>query len=215
MNHKIALIFLVCIVLSTNTSAQDTEKKIQIKTIRFGLNYGQASHTHFPIHDTDYLYENKYFKTQVNFLLKQGNKLRYELNIEPSIYFSKHQLLNKYYIQPEMDPNYLKSRDVYTQKRSFNEYAINLGILMRYKIYKSLSSYLLGSIGPMISGQNTERLKKGFAFSDIVGLGISNEMKRVRFDVRMTLRHCSNANLSQPNYGHNSLGVETGISFQL
>jgi hypothetical protein len=67
----------------------------------------------------------------------------------------------------------------------------------------------------MISGEDTERLKKGFAFSDILGFGFSYKQKNILFDLRMSLRHNSNANFYQPNDGHNSVGIESGISFQL
>ena len=67
----------------------------------------------------------------------------------------------------------------------------------------------------MISTQDTERLRKDFAFSDILGFGFSYKQKQVLIDLRLTLRHSSNADFYQPNYGHNSIGIESGISFQL
>ncbi|WP_242204290.1 acyloxyacyl hydrolase [Aestuariivivens insulae] len=146
-----------------------------------------------------------------------SNKRRfgYEINIEPSVYFSRHQLLNKYYIQPNTGSNYLELREQFTQKRSFEEYAINFGIILRYKLLTHFSTYLLGSVGPMIATQGTERLKKGFAFSDILGYGFSYQQKRLLFDLRLTIRHNSNFELASPNEGHNSIGIESGISFQI
>ena len=67
----------------------------------------------------------------------------------------------------------------------------------------------------MISNEDTERLRRGFAFSDILGLGFSWKQKRILFDFRLTLRHNSNLNFASPNKGHNSFGIESGISFQL
>lgn len=215
INLKIMFIFFVCIIFITKTSAQEAENKKQINRIRLGLNYGQASQSNFPFNSPDYLYENKFLKIQINYFLKCRKKFSYEFNIEPSLYFSKHQLLNKYYIQPNWGSDYLEQREKYTQKREFKEYVINFGIITRYEIVNNISTYLLFSIGPMISEKDTERLNKGFMFSDIFGLGLSYKIKIVLIDVRLTLRHNSNANLYKPNHGHNSVGIESGILFQL
>ena len=67
----------------------------------------------------------------------------------------------------------------------------------------------------MVSGDDTERLKKGFAFSDIFGLGISYKVNYITLDLRSTIRHNSNANLYMANNGHNSVGIESGILFKL
>lgn len=204
---------LLCLVISFTTYSQVVEKSN--KTLLLGLNYGQSTQNKFPLNNRDYLYNNRYFKIQINYLIATKKKFKYELIIEPSIYNSKHQLLNKYFIQPHRGFDYLEQREYFTKKRSFNEYALNIGIIIRYTIFNNFSTYLLGSLGPMISGEDTERLKKGFAFSDILGFGFSYKQKNILFDLRMSLRHNSNANFYQPNDGHNSVGIESGISFQL
>ena len=183
--------------------------------IRIGLNYGQASQAHFPFDSPDYLYENIYFKMQFNYLLKQYKRIGFELHVEPSVYHTTYQLLNKYYLQPESGTDYLELREIYTEERTFYEYAFNIGIIFRYKIINPLSTYLIGSIGPMICEKSTERLRQGFAFSDIFGIGLSYKIRKIIIDSRLTLRHNSNANLSLPNTGHNSVGFEGGVSFQL
>ena len=215
INLKVILIFFISIIFTNKTSTQEIEKKEQINRIRLGLNYGQASQANFPFNNQNYLYENTYFKIQVNYLLTQRKRLKFELNLEPSLYFSKHQLLNEHFITPESSPDYLEQRERFTKKKTFNEYAINVGLIARYKITNNLSTYLLGSIGPMISGKDTERLKKGFTFSDIIGVGFSYEQKIILFDFRLTLRHNSNFEFYAQNSGHNSVGIESGISIQL
>jgi len=205
-------LFFFNIILVFNVYSQKKEKD---KRLLFGLNYGQASQNKTPLNDKDYLYNNQYFKIQINYLLLKKKKISYELNIEPSLYLSEHQLLNKYFIQPHETPDYLSLREIFTQKRAFNEYVLNIGIIMRYKIINNFSSYVLGSVGPMFSDKGTERLRKGFAFSDIFGLGFSYELKNVVFDLRLTVRHNSNADLYLPNGGHNSIGLESGISFRI
>jgi hypothetical protein len=192
--------------------AQDKETKNF--PLVLGLNYGQASQDNFLSHNDNYLYENWFLKFQINYRFFQ-KKLSYELLIEPSIYYSEHQLLNKFFIVPESGPDYRERQERFTQKRSFEEYALNLGIVVRYSVFENFSTYILGSVGPMIANADTERLKKGFAFSDILGFGLTYQHHRLFFDLRLTLRHNSNADLYKPNHGHNSVGLESGIAFQL
>ena len=210
---KLFLIFLFSILVIFKIHSQDNKKR---NTVLFlGLNYGQAKQDQFPFNNPNYLYNNKYFKFQINYLLSEKKKFNYELNIEPSVYFSEHQLINKYFIQPNRGDDYIEQREEFTKKRSFGEYAINFGIILRYKILNNFSTYVLGSVGPMVSLKNTERLKKGLAFSDIFGYGFSYKQKKLRFEVRLTVRHNSNFELFYPNNGHNSTGIEGGVSVQL
>ncbi len=188
--------------------------KAQERKIYLGLNYGRATQNSFPLNDPDYSYDNQYLKVQINYPLTFKENFNFELLIEPSVYFANHQLLNEQFVLPTTE-NYLELREKFTKRRAFEEYALNIGILVRYNIFSNFSSYLLGSVGPMISNEDTERLRRGFAFSDILGLGFSWKQKRILFDFRLTLRHNSNLNFASPNKGHNSFGIESGISFQL
>ena len=185
------------------------------KTVRLGLNYGVGSQSIFPFNSPNYLYDNKYLKMQINYLLQQKSKWIFELNIEPSYYECRHQLLNMYYVQPHFGADYIDQRAKFTQLITFNEYALNIGLISRRYILTNLSIYFLESIGPMIGDQGTERLRKGFAFSDIFAFGTSYKIKRIQFDLRLSLRHTSNAGLYFPNYGHNSSCIEGGCSLEL
>ncbi len=201
--------FLFLMMITHQVLSQESKDKFWI-----GLNYGQANQDNIILNDPDYAYKNEFLKFQINYLLSDNKKWNYELTIEPSIYFVKYQLLNRFFITPDI-PNHIELQELYTQKRRFNEYALNLGVLVRYNILKNFSTYIQGSVGPMISGDDTERLKKGFAFSDILGLGFSYSKQKLRFDFRFTLRHNSNLDFDFPNSGHNSAGIETGVSFNL
>ena len=99
-------LFFFNIILVFNVYSQKKEKD---KRLLFGLNYGQASQNKTPLNDKDYLYNNQYFKIQINYLLLKKKKISYELNIEPSLYLSEHQLLNKYFVLGTADrrPNSL------------------------------------------------------------------------------------------------------------
>lgn len=201
---------LLCVFFNTHfILCQEKNKRFSL-----GLNYGQASQNVFPLKDPDYSYANQYLKGQILYTLSQKNRFSFELIVEPSIYFVKYQLLNKYFVTPDIE-NWQELVAIYTQKRTFNEYALNIGLNVRYALFENFSCYAQGSVGPMISGDDTERLRKGFAFSDILGLGFTWRQKKVAFDIRCTLRHNSNLDFFFPNSGHNSAGIESGISFQL
>lgn len=208
---KLYFFFFFSVFLILKVRSQEEEKKEA--TILIGLNYGKSFEDEFPFNNPDYMYRNHFFKVQIKYLLKQNRNFSYELLFEPSLYFSEHQLLNKFFVKP--GPNYIEKRERFTKRKLFNEYALNIGLIVRYRLLNNFSTYFLGSIGPMISSGDTERLKKGFAFSDIFGVGFSYKQKAILFDFRMTLRHSSNANLYTPNIGHNSIGFETGISFEI
>ncbi|WP_299833513.1 acyloxyacyl hydrolase [uncultured Tenacibaculum sp.] len=202
-------LFFICSLFLSLQFVNAQERKIYL-----GLNYGRATQNSFPLNDPDYSYDNQYLKVQINYPLTFKENFNFELLIEPSVYFANHQLLNEQFVLPTTE-NYLELREKFTKRRAFEEYALNIGILVRYNIFSNFSSYLLGSVGPMISNEDTERLRRGFAFSDILGLGFSWKQKRILFDFRLTLRHNSNLNFASPNKGHNSFGIESGISFQL
>lgn len=207
-------LYLVCflIIFSFKTFSQDKENSNE--ALFLGLNYGQAAQNRFPFDNPNYLYTTEFVKVQINYRLAK-KKLTYELLIEPSLYFSNHQLLNKFFLKPGSQFDTEEQREKLTSFKSFQEYALNFGIVLRYDLTNSLSTYALGSVGPMISTTGTERLRKGFAFSDILGFGLSYKYNRLLFDVRLTFRHNSNANLYRPNNGHNSVGFESGISFRI
>lgn len=191
-------------------SSQDVQGKF-----RLGFNYGIGKQSVFPFNNPDYSYENQFFKFQINRLLTQRGKFSFELNAEPGIYISKHQLLNMYYVQPNRGPDYLAQRERLTKLKTFNEYVLNVGLLTRYTTTTNVSLYFLASAGPMYGDTATERLAKGFAFSDVVALGASYTISKISFDLRFSLRHTSNADLYYPNAGHNSTCIEAGFLFQL
>lgn len=212
---KIIWSYLIFSIITTQLHAQTQTEPPHKKNRKIGLNYGKATQSFFPFNNANYIYNTEYYKVQISSVIASKNKFKLEYNIEPSLYTSEHQLLNPHFIQSKHGKNYLEQRDTYTEKRVFKEYVLNLGLTFKYEIAKKLAPYLLISIGPLFSDADTERLKKGFAFSDIVGAGLSYNLNTIYLDLRLTLRHNSNASLFTPNMGHNSIGIESGISFQL
>ncbi len=119
-------------------------------------------------------------------------------------------MLNFYFVKPE-EPNFQELRDRYTQLKDIREYILHVGFLVRKPLSKQFSIYMVGSVGPMITDTQTERLSKGFAFSDVFGLGISYKIKGVTLDFRPNLRHNSNAGIQNSNAGFNTLNYEFGV----
>jgi hypothetical protein len=99
--------------------------------------------------------------------------------------------------------------------KSINEYVLNVGLIYRHHFNSKSSVYGLINAGPMYIDTETERLQKGFAFSDIFGVGYNYKLNAISFDVKTMIRHVSNANLQMPNYGLNSVGFEFGAYYEL
>jgi hypothetical protein len=160
----------------------------------------------------DYTFNNQYYKVQLNYLIRETKSFKYELVIQPELNLAKHQLINPYFITPD-DPDYIEKRERFSKKYAINQYVLNLGLVVRKPISKSLSFFVLGSFGPMISAGETERLAKGFAISNVLAFGVTCKLKRFEFDIRPNIRHVSNAGLSSPNIGFNTKNIEFGVSF--
>ena len=134
------------------------------------------------------------------------------MQLEPGIFSAKHQLLNEFFVQPKDGADYLEQREIFTKEKTITEYIINIGFLIRYDLFERFNLFLFGSIGPMFSDTETERLAKGFAFADVVALGLGYKVGKFVFEIRPGLRHVSNADLKYPNSGHNCSHINFGIS---
>lgn len=199
---------LLCLLLLFSVlkiTAQEANSRFSI-----GFNYGFGSE----FNNKDYTFENHFYKAQLYYKLKERKHFQYEILVQPEINFAKHQLLNFYFVKPET-PDYQEKRDRYTQLKDVREYVLNLGFLIRKPINKNCSFYVLGSVGPMITDTETERMSKGFAFADVLALGFSFRIQKIQFDIRPELRHVSNAGLSSTNAGYNTKNIEFGISYPL
>jgi hypothetical protein len=183
--------------------------------VRLGINCGVGKQQLFPFNSPDYSYNVRGYKIVINSRFKTSGPFSYEWQLEPGIYSAKHQLLNEYFVQPKDGADYLEQREKFTKEKTITEYALNAGILVRYTPEHRISFFILGSIGPMISDTETEHLARGFAFSDIIALGVAYNCGKIMFEIRPGLRHVSNANLQLPNSGHNSSNIDFGISVYL
>ena len=206
-NYKLFLPFIISILLVSKSFAQE-----ESRSLRLGFKYGIGTQQIFPYNSPDYTYKVSGYKGLINFQLKKYRILSFEMQFEPGIYVARHQLLNEYFVQPRCGADYLEKREIFTKEKTITEYVINVGILVRYNLKKRMSFFILGSVGPMFSDTETERLAKGFAFSDVLALGVNYKVGKIMFEISPYLRHVSNANLQFPNCGHESFNIDFGIS---
>lgn len=192
-----------------------SQLKLNQDTRKLGVSVGWGNQDIFPYQNENYNFEHSHIKLTFNQGFYTSKLIDLEFQIEPTYYRVQHQLLNKFFIQPQDFEDFEALRAKYTQKRSFNSYAVNFAILARYKLTAFYSFYALASIGPMYSDAGTERLKHGFTFTDIFGIGQTLHFDTFQFDVRLYLKHDSNANLRTPNHGHNAVVFETGVLVNL
>lgn len=200
-----SLVSLFFFVVTSLSFGQEKPTKFAI-----GASYGIGNE----LSNDDYSYTNRYVKGQFYYLLKKTTHFEFQVLVEPEINFATHQLLNFYFVTPD-EPNFQERRDRFTKLKDLREYVLHLGFLVRKPLSKQWSIYALGSVGPMITDTETERLSKGFAFSDVFGLGVTFKSKHIIFDFRPNLRHNSNAGLQNSNAGFNTLNFDFGVVFPL
>jgi hypothetical protein len=201
-NSYFTLIFLL---FFSTVHAQEEKHSIS-----FGLYYGFGK----DIKNKNYTYDNQYFKLQFCNLIKESKDIKYEFLIQTQVNFVQHQLLNQDYVSVDV-PNYLEKREEYAKLKNIKDYRLNFGLIVSKSLTESLSVFVLASVGPMITDTETERLSKGFAFSNVLSLGFSLKINRLVFEFRPNFNHLSNAGLQKINNGFNSLNLEFGLNVPL
>lgn len=202
---QIFIIILWNVLSISPVFCQDNGSKFTL-----GASYGFGKE----LKSKDYTYTNRYVKGQIYYLLGTTKHFEFQLLVEPEINFATHQLLNFYFVTPD-EPDFEERRKRFTKLKDIREYVLHVGFLIRKPLSKKCSIYVLASVGPLITDTETERLSKGFAFSDVVGIGISYKLKQVTLDFRPNVRHNSNAGLQTSNAGFNTLNYDFGLLFPL
>ena len=202
MRLFISFLFLLCSNLIWCQSSTDSWK--------VGFSYGTGN----AIKNTDYTYTNSSYKVLFYKKWRTYKKIDFSFFFGPEYNHASHQLLNFYFVKPET-PNYEAKRDAFMQLKTINEGVLHVGMTVQKKISKRSAVYVLGSISPMLTDTETERLSKGFAFCDILALGYTLDLKYFALDVRPSFRHTSNAGLNTSNAGFNTKNIELGIIFPL
>lgn len=207
---KIIVSFFLLFFVKGFSQDKNTTKDI----LRVGFIYGFSSQNTYIKQDSDYKYNNEIFKLSTHINLLKKNKHSWEFLMEPSYYKSEHEAINYWhkFFTDSQNPNEL--RNEFMRLKPINEYALNLGILYRYFLKPNFSLYALGNVGPMYIDTETERLKKGFAFSDIFAVGSNYKINKISIDFKCFIRHVSNANLIYPNFGINAVGFEFGTYYE-
>ncbi|MFH6987636.1 acyloxyacyl hydrolase [Flavobacterium collinsii] len=204
MSRKLLLVLMIFFSVF-NVLGQHRNDKLAI-----GVNYGFGSE----FNNRNYTFTNQFYKIELYYQVKKTKYFQYEILVQPEVNFGRHQLMNFYFVKPDR-PDYLEKREEYTKLKDVHEYVLNLGFLVRKPIGKVFSVYVLGSIGPMITDTETERMSKGFAFADVFAMGFSVKMDRLQLDARGNIRHVSNGGLNSENAGYNTRNIELGISYFL
>lgn len=211
---KSSQIYFVLFFVLLNAQLLQAQEKRWYQPTRLGFMYGYGNQGGIFLDDKDYSYSSNIFKLQLFYPLSQG-KFNLDLEFQPTVGFSKHQLLNFYFIQPN-EPDYLEKRAEFTKSKLLTEYIMNTNLILSSKITNMVGVYIFIGVGPMLISKRTERLAKGFAFADNIGLGFSTRTKsKFNFDFRGSLRHLSNAELKHPNSGINIAIIELGVNFKL
>ncbi len=208
-----SILFLFVLLQTFFVQAQDISKNKE--KLKIGFNYGYGNEGNFLINSDSYTYEGQFYKIQLNYRIIEKRRWNFEINVEPSIYLYQYQLLNEPKTGMSTRNELLENQLDLSKKNELNEYVLNLGFIARYKLVNNLSTYSLISVGPMYSDKDTERMNAGFAFSDVLGLGMGYKVEDVFLDLRFSVRHVSNAGFSLPNKGYNSANLEMGFSCSL
>jgi hypothetical protein len=201
---------LATILLADTAAAQDGDL-----SWRVGLAGSYGAQRPAPFGNRNYLHDVTGYKLLVNRGLWAAGPLGLELQLEPTVYQVRHRLLNLWFIGPTHGPDYLAQRARYLRGESYQEFALNVGVVARVHVTRSLSVFVLGGVGPMWSDAGTERLAKGFAFSDVVAGGLGYRVRGTLVEIRPGLRHESNLDTQRPNSGHNTATLDVALSFGL
>lgn len=181
----------------------------------WGIHVGYATQQAFPFKNKDYTLTQNNILVCLRLQQFQLGSFKVDVLSELGYYFSKHQLRNKWFTTTSNFDDFPENfQEKMLVKKNIHQLATHLGITLNWFLSSKIAVFGYGSVGPMWTSQETERLAAGFAFSDNIGLGMKLKYKK-NFWISsvLILRHESNANLKFPNSGHNSVGLRLGVMF--
>ncbi len=209
MNYRLVPTLVISLLFGLLSIAQDSNQTI------IGASLGFGTQQAFPFNNDDYTHNNYFIKGQLNYQLLSKQKFQIQFTAEPTLFYLEHQMIDTFYITPERGSDYLEQRARFLQPISYFEFGVGLGLICSYEFVPNSSLYVMGTVGPTLISKETERLARGFAFSDIAGAGFRTGTQKWKIDARISVRHLSNAGLLFPNGGHNSINFEVGLLFPL
>ena len=181
----------------------------------WGIHMGYATQQAFPFKNKDYTLTQNNILVCLRLQQFQLGNFKVDVLSELGYYFSKHQLRNKWFTTTSNFDDFPENfQEKMMVEKNIHQLATHLGITLNWFLSSKIAVFGYGSVGPMWTSQETERLAAGFAFSDNIGLGMKLKYKK-NFWISsvLILRHESNANLKFPNSGHNSVGLRLGVMF--
>ena len=203
--HLLAFIFTFQIVFGQEESSPPN----------WGIHVGYATQQVYPFRNKDYKFTQHHVLGHLR--LKQFQKGGFKIDVlsELGYYFSKHQLLNKWFTTTSSFDHFPEDfQEKMLSEKNIHQLAAHLGVTLNWFLSPKIAVFGYGSIGPMWTSQLTERLAAGFAFSDNFGFGIKVKYnENIWVSSTIVLRHESNANFKFPNSGHNSIGLRLGLVF--
>lgn len=210
---RITLLSLLLFIAIQNYGQQ--KDKSFLIPYKIGLLYSNANEKNFLFDDTDYFYKTNTLKGQLFYKLGKVLSVDLELAIQPQVQFLRHQLLNPFYITPNI-PDYLSKRKTYTQLKSMHLYALEFGLAFKKQLFSQLSLQITAGVGVSYIDTATERLAKGFTFIEngSIGLNIQTSATTILY-LGGTIGHVSNFDFQLPNDGYNILGFELGFNYIL
>lgn len=198
------LFALIFILTFKGVYAQEIKRDFAV-----GIYYGLGDN----LGNKNYSYTSRYSKVQLSTLLKQSRNFKYQLIIQPEMDFIEYKRTNGDYYAKEYMQSNLERPSKYGSVEYIKDYSLNVGFIISTPISERFSIFLLGSVGPMITDTETERLSKGFAFSNIVSLGIAYKVCNMIVEVRPNFSHLSNGGLQKANIGFNTRNIEFGLNY--
>lgn len=184
--------------------------QINNRNLSLGFYYGFGQ----DINNKDYFYDSHHYKFELSYSIRESKNFKYELVVQPQMSFVKHQLLNLEYVGSDV-PNYMEKREKYGKLKVIKDYILNVGLTVSKPVSEKCNVFVVGSIGPMITDTETERLSKGFAFSSVLSLGVSLKVYNSILELRPNFNHISNAGLQKLNNGFSTFNLEFGLKFPL
>lgn len=207
ISYLLSLLFFISFQI---VSAQEKPNPLY-----WGIQIGHSTQQIYPLKDKDYKLTQHHVIGHISLNQFQLGDFKLDILSELGYYFSKHQLLNKWFTTTTYFDDFPEDfQQKMLAKKTIHQLAAHLGMTFNWHFNPRVAVFGYGSIGPMWTSQQTERLAAGLAFSDNIGLGIKVKYNEYFWiSSTLVLRHESNADLKFPNSGHNTVGVRLGLLF--
>ncbi len=181
----------------------------------WGVQIGNSTQQIYLLKDKDYKLIQHHVIGHISLNQFQLEDFKLDILSELVYYFSKHQLLNKWFTTTTYFDDFPEDfQQKMLAKKTIHQLAAHLGITFNWHFNARVAVFVYGSIDTMWTSQQTERLTAGLVFSDNIGFGLKLKYnEHFWISSTLVLRHESNADLKFPNTGNNTFGVRLGLLF--